>query len=333
MLAVLGLCGAAGALVGPPGAAAARAHTSVQTGYWLGGADGGVLAFGTAKYLGSMGGTHLAKAIVGIARTPDRGGYWLVAGDGGLFGFGDAGFFGSSGCVVPSQMCGPGNSFVDRAIVGMASTPSGNGYWMVDSSANVFAFGDALYAGSAGCIDPTKPCGGTNSFSDSGIVAIVPTPSGHGYWLVAHHGGLFAFGDAAFAGSLGCLNPSAACGGSNSAVDNAIVGMATSPSGHGYWLADSNANVFAFGDAPYAGSAGCVDPTKPCGGTNSFTNSGIMGIAATSDGGGYWLVGGHGNVFAFGDAGFDGSSACVDPTKACGPPNAISVANVIGIAA
>jgi hypothetical protein len=32
---------------------------------------------------------------------------------------------------------------------------------------------------------------------------LVPTPSGHGYWLVASDGGVFSFGDAGFYGSLG----------------------------------------------------------------------------------------------------------------------------------
>jgi hypothetical protein len=31
------------------------------------------------------------------------------------------------------------------------------------------------------------------------------TPDGKGYWLVASDGGIFAFGDAAFAGSTGSL--------------------------------------------------------------------------------------------------------------------------------
>ncbi len=34
----------------------------------------------------------------------------------------------------------------------------------------------------------------------------------------------------------------------------------------------------------------------------------IMGIAATPDGGGYWLVASDGGIFSFGDAGFFGSS-------------------------
>ena len=332
LCSVLALALATGALA-VSGSASARPHVAVQTGYRLGGADGGVLAFGSAPFFGSMGGRPLARPIVGMSLTPDRGGYWLVAGDGGLFGFGDARYFGSPGCVRPARPCGGGNSFVDHTVVGMAPTPSGAGYWLADANANVFAFGDAAYAGSAGCIDPAKPCGGANSFSNSGIVAIVPTPSGRGYWLVARHGGLFAFGDAAFEGSLGCLNPSVACGGANSASDTAIVGMAATPNGGGYWLVDANANVFAFGDARYEGSAGCVDPAKPCGGHNSFIDSRIVGLAPTADGGGYWLVGAHGSVFAFGDAVFEGSASCVDPAKPCGPPNAVSVGDIVSVAA
>ncbi len=44
------------------------------------------------------------------------------------------------------------------------------------------------------------------------------TPDGHGYWLVAADGGVFAFGDAAFAGSAGGLH-----------LNAPIVGMAAGP--------------------------------------------------------------------------------------------------------
>ena len=36
----------------------------------------------------------------------------------------------------------------------------------------------------------------------SGIVSIVPTPDGGGYWLIGSDGGVFAFGDATSQGSL-----------------------------------------------------------------------------------------------------------------------------------
>src|SRR5262245_11198261 len=40
---------------------------------------------------------------------------------------------------------------------------------------------------------------------NSSVVKIAATPSGQGYWLVGADGGIFAFGDARFAGSTGAL--------------------------------------------------------------------------------------------------------------------------------
>jgi hypothetical protein len=57
--------------------------------------DGGIFAFGNARFMGSTGGVQLSKPIVRMAITPDGNGYWFVASDGGVFGFGDAPFDGS----------------------------------------------------------------------------------------------------------------------------------------------------------------------------------------------------------------------------------------------
>jgi hypothetical protein len=38
-------------------------------------------------------------------------------------------------------------------------------------------------------------------------------------------------------------------------------------------------------------------------------NAPIVGMAATPDGGGYWLVAADGGVFSFGDAAFSGAAA------------------------
>jgi hypothetical protein len=54
--------------------------------------------------------------------------------------------------------------------------------------------------------------------------------------------------------------------------------------------------VFTFGDAPFLGSEGGV-----------ALNSPIVGMAATPDGKGYWIVAGDGGVFTFGDARYLGS--------------------------
>ncbi len=79
-----------------PGSACANV-TSQPTGYTEVAADGGVFAFGTAQFSGSMGGQKLNAPVVGITATPTGKGYWEVAADGGVFAFGTAGFYGSMG--------------------------------------------------------------------------------------------------------------------------------------------------------------------------------------------------------------------------------------------
>jgi hypothetical protein len=62
--------------------------------------DGGVFAFGDARYFGSTGAIKLAHPVVSMAGTPDGRGYWLVASDGGVFAFGDARYYGSTGAIA-----------------------------------------------------------------------------------------------------------------------------------------------------------------------------------------------------------------------------------------
>jgi predicted type IV restriction endonuclease len=66
----------------------------------------------------------------------------------------------------------------------------------------------------------------------------VGTADGHGYWLVAKDGGVFAFGDALYYGSAAQAKSS-----------QAVVGMALAPGGRGYWLAGAKGKVWAFGSA------------------------------------------------------------------------------------
>jgi len=75
-----------------------------------------------------------------------------------------------------------------------------------------------------------------------------------------------------------------------------FVGIAPTPDGKGYWLAQAGGGVYSYGNARFYGSLPGlgITPAEP-----------ITGIA--SDGGGYWLVGADGGVFAFGNATFFGS--------------------------
>jgi hypothetical protein len=220
-------------------------------GYWVSAADGGVFAYGSAKFYGSTGNLHLNAPVVGMTPTPDGGGYWEVASDGGIFTFGDAKYFGSTGGM-----------HLNAPIVGMASTPDGNGYWLVASDGGIFTFGDAKYFGSTGGFHLNAP-----------IVGMASSPDGNGYWLVARDGGIFTFGNAVFHGSTGGMRLKAP-----------MVGMAANPNGGGYWLVAADGGVFTFGTATFDGSAGALALAAPIVGMTATANGGGYMLAA-SDGG------------------------------------------------
>jgi hypothetical protein len=244
----------------------------IGQGYWIVASDGGLFAFGDAKFLGSAGSQSLNKPIVAMTPTPTGLGYWMVASDGGIFAFGDAPFVGSAGALP-----------LTKPIVAMASSPTGRGYWLVASDGGVFTYGDAKFYGATSRLTLSKPIvsieatptgkgywltasdGGIFSFGDAKfygstgdlvlnkpIVAMAPTKTGKGYWLVATDGGIFAYGDATFYGSTGSVP-----------LNKPIVGMTTTPFGKGYWMVASDGGVFAFGDARFLGSTGSVRLNQP----------------------------------------------------------------------
>jgi hypothetical protein len=158
-------------------------------------------------------------------------------------------------------------------VVGMAATPTGNGYWTVDGGGIVRAFGGAVLHGDLAGVALNKP-----------VVGIASTPTGDGYWMVAADGGIFSFGDARFDGSTG-----------NIALAKPIVGMSEDPATGGYRLVASDGGVFDF-DAGFYGSLGDVHLNAP-----------VVGMAAAKTGTAYWLVAADGGVFTFGNLGFYGS--------------------------
>ena len=78
------------------------------------------------------------------------------------------------------------------------------------------------------------------------------------YWLAAADGGVFAFGDASFYGSLG-----------GDHLDAPIVGIAPTADGKGYWLVAADGGIFSFGDAHFMGSTGGITLNKPIVGMSS----------------------------------------------------------------
>ena len=96
------------------------AATPAGDGYWMAGADGSVYAYGSAVHHGNAPGRGI---VTDIAAAPDGGGYRLVDEAGGVFNFGTARFNGSA-----SGQVGAG-----RVACAIASSPSGNGYWIAAS--------------------------------------------------------------------------------------------------------------------------------------------------------------------------------------------------------
>jgi Protein of unknown function (DUF4232) len=112
-------------------------------------------------------------------------------------------------------------------------------------------------------------------------------------------GALLAYG----AGTASAATPGVSAFGNATAfgapaqVNQPIVGMASTPDGHGYWLVAADGGVFTFGDAGFFGSTGNIALNQP-----------IVGMASTPDGNGYWLVAADGGIFTFGNAAFFGST-------------------------
>jgi hypothetical protein len=202
-------------------------------------------------------------------------GYWLVGSDGGIFSFGSALFHGSMG-GTPLQ----------RPVVAITPTSTGNGYWLVASDGGIFSFGDASYYGSIPGLGLHPAGSGLPHSLNAPIVGMVPSFTGHGYFMVASDGGVFAFGDAKFAGSCPGIG---GCSG-------AAVAVMPDHTGNGYWLVTTTGHVYAFGDAGYYGAP-------------SPSSVPVVDAVATHDGNGYWLLFANGVVDNFGDAGNFGAPA------------------------
>jgi hypothetical protein len=158
------------------------------------------------------------------------------------------------------------------SVVAAAALSDGSGYYEVDSSGDVAAFGAA-------------PCYGamTGTRLNLPVVGMAIDKSTGGYWLVASDGGIFSF-NAPFMGSTGAIR-----------LNKPIVGMSPTPSGTGYWLVASDGGIFSF-NAPFYGSTGNIVLNKP-----------VVGMALDPATGGYWLVASDGGIFSF-NAPFYGST-------------------------
>ncbi|MDP9388104.1 MAG: hypothetical protein M3Q48_09390 [Actinomycetota bacterium] len=187
-----------------------------------------------------------------------------------------------------------------------------SGYWMLDRTGTVYAFGDAPHHGEAGerdavDIEPApgggywvaNAAGGVTAFGGAPVLGSVPSgslgkgeavtsfsahPQGGGYWLFTTRGRVLPVGTARFLGDM-----------SRVALNGPVLDSVATPSGAGYYMVASDGGIFAFGDAAFRGSMG-----------GTRLNAPVQSLVPDGDGAGYWLVAADGGVFAF-DAPFRGS--------------------------
>jgi len=154
--------------------------SSDDGGYFMVASDGGVFAFGDAKFEGSCPGIGGCSGPA-VAVVPDASGngYWLVTATGHVYTFGDASYYGS-----PGQQ--------STAVTSAVRTADGKGYWILLANGTVDAYGDATNMGA-----PVGKAGGLNPAS-----AIFATSDGGGYWVSTASGAVYNYGDAPNDGSM-----------------------------------------------------------------------------------------------------------------------------------
>jgi hypothetical protein len=151
-------------------------------------------------------------------------------------------------CVDPTTGSG---TYTQGTVSGTGQVTSNNGATQISASGTNLKLN--------GTTEPdqfteTAPLNATGTF----VLGNIPTrggpppPSSTGYREVASDGGIFAFGDAGFFGSMG-----------GKPLDKPVVGMAATPDGMGYWEVASDGGIFAFGDAGFFGSMGGKPLDKP----------------------------------------------------------------------
>jgi Bacterial Ig-like domain (group 3) len=204
---------------------------------------------------------------------------------------------------VPNPLYVGGNVVLHATVSAPGGVPVGAVTFLVNGSAISSCSALNLSAGAASCSTSFQTSGlqvvsasftGALAFSNSSGVgpSIMVSPAATGYLLFDDAGDVKPFGSATDLGSLPALGVTPV---------GSIVGEAMTSDGKGYWLVSSGGGVYAFGDAPFYGSAAGLS-----------LNGVIVGIVPTSDDGGYWLVAADGGVFTFGDAPFYGSAANLD---------------------
>ncbi len=190
------------------------------------------------------------------------------------------------------------------------------GWWIVTSLGRVIAANGAQHHGDMIGVELNEP-----------VVDAASTSSGAGYLMLAADGGVFAFGDAIFYGSVqGIVDDTLGAG--HLAADYLsapVVTLGTTDAG--YWLVAADGAVFPFGDASYYGShqdivntdnqltgiarAWTITPPVAAGKplARDTLDAPIISLVPSADYDGYIMLASDGGIFSYGNTRFVGSFA------------------------
>ncbi len=212
-------------------------------GYWMLGGDGGIFSFGNAKYLSGPTKTATSGYYRAIVGTPSGNGYWVITKLGSISPFGDAAttYWAGINASYKRFNTNPLNALPGlpvNGIVSAARTVSGKGLILLAENGATYGYGDAPYHGNvpinyaggqratsitvdnkngyivAANNGATYGLGGTyrGGANTAGqlagpIISIASTSDSGGYWELGQDGGIFAYGNALFKGSVVTTTP------------------------------------------------------------------------------------------------------------------------------
>jgi hypothetical protein len=213
--------------------------------------------------------------VIGLSAPGTGDGYAAVAASGLVLTYGNV--------TAAGTAVGKGSA------TAIATTRTGQGYWVLMADGGIYPFGDARYFGS-----PKRR--GTKTRS----VAIHPAPLDTGYWVLGLDGSVRAFGSAT---SMGAAHG-----------PDTPVGLAASASGDGVLVLFDSGRVAALGNATTAGDLAGV--------TSRWSHPAVA-IVSAPFGDGYVISSRDGGLFSFAGApvlgSFAGSGAtAVGLAVACG---------------
>lgn len=202
------------------------------------------------------------------ATRPQFDGYWEVGSSGDVYAFGAARLYDKNEDATHIE-----------TVLGLRSTPTGQGYLTVDVSGKVITHGDGEHYG--------------DLFEQRlNVKDFALTPTGDGYYILLGDGTVEVFGNAVHRGNA------TVTGTMPSDMPVQAESIEVHPAGAGYWILQSDGTVSAHNVTAH-GNANRIGFT---------TTEYVSCLRTTVDGDGYWIVSGSGYVQAFGAAADYGES-------------------------